>query len=99
MTARSRHLLMAVSRILYYDNHNHLHAGWFINQIPSVKNHLITNRGKTIRFIIKPGMRWSNGQEITAPDYIFGWKVEMNPATSACLGTCDAIATMTAIGK
>jgi peptide/nickel transport system substrate-binding protein len=84
---------------LYYDNHNHLHAGWFIKQVPTVKNHLITNGGKTIRFNIKPGMRWSNGQLITAQDYIFGWKVEMNPGTSACLGTCDAIANITAIGK
>lgn len=89
----------ANQNFLYYDAHNHLHAGWFIKQVPTVKNHLITNGGKTIRFNIKPGMRWSNGQEITAQDYIFGWKVEMNPSTSACLGTCDSIAKITAIGK
>lgn len=89
----------ANQNFLYYDSRNHLHAGWFIKQVPSVKNHLITNGGKTIRFNIKPGMRWSNGQAITAQDYIFGWKVEMDPSTSACLGTCDAIAKITAIGK
>ncbi|MDQ2742886.1 MAG: ABC transporter substrate-binding protein [Chloroflexota bacterium] len=90
----------ANQNFLYYDNRNHLHAGWFIKQVPSVKNGLVTNGGRTIRFNIKPGMRWSNGQEITNKDYIFGWKVENDPATGpACLGTCDAIASITAVGK
>jgi peptide/nickel transport system substrate-binding protein len=90
----------ASQNFLYYDQNNKLHAGWFIKKLPSVKNGLITNGGRTIRFDIKPGMRWSNGQEIVAKDYVFGWKVEMNASTGpACLGTCDAIASISTKGK
>lgn len=59
---------------------------------PTFKNGGITNKGRTITLHLRPGLRWSNGAEITSADVKFGWHVDMDPATGpACLGACDII--------
>lgn len=63
-----------------------------LTQIPSTKNGGVSKNGKNITLHLKPGMKWSNGQEITSRDVKFGWNVDMNPATGPyCKGTCDVI--------
>lgn len=60
--------------------------------IPTTANGGIKAGGKTITLRLKPGLRWSNGAEITSRDIKFGWRVDMDGATGpACLGTCDII--------
>lgn len=60
--------------------------------VPTIKNHLIKNGGKTIVIELKHGMKWSNGTEITSKDLKFGWQVDMDKLTGpACSGTCDSI--------
>jgi peptide/nickel transport system substrate-binding protein len=83
----------------YYDNKLHLQPG-FLTVVPSVKNGLISKNGLTIRFQLRKGLRWSNGQPITNQDVIFGWKVESDPFTGpTCLGTCDNVKTITPVGR
>lgn len=68
--------------------------------VPSIKNHQITNGGKTITIMLKKGVRWSNGSELTAPDVKFSWLVSSDASTGpACVGTCDQIASMAVKGK
>src|SRR5947209_12742290 len=60
--------------------------------IPTLKNGLIKDGGKTITIRLRKGMRWSNNREITSADVRFGWQIGMNKATGPfCSGSCDAI--------
>jgi peptide/nickel transport system substrate-binding protein len=60
--------------------------------IPTLRNGGIKNGGKTIVIQVKPGLRWSNGSEITSADLKFGWQIGMDPASGPyCLGSCDVI--------
>lgn len=53
---------------------------------------VISNKGKTYTFQVHAGMKWSNGQAIDANDFVYAWKLGMNPNTGVCTGTCDNIA-------
>ncbi len=48
--------------------------------IPTLENHGIRDGGKTVVIHLKPGMRWSNGTEITSAAFAFGWKIASDPA-------------------
>ncbi len=71
-----------------------------LENVPSLANHEILNHGRTIILKLKPGDYWSSGKLITSKDILFGWEVDMQPATGPyCKGTCDHIKSITLKGK
>lgn len=42
----------------------------------------ISEDGLTYTFILRPDARWSNGDPVTAPDFIRGWRRGMEPGTA-----------------
>ncbi|MCO6540738.1 MAG: peptide ABC transporter substrate-binding protein [Lactobacillus sp.] len=43
----------------------------------------ISKDGKTYTFKIRPNAKWSNGDPITAKDFVYSWKRVVNPKTGA----------------
>jgi oligopeptide transport system substrate-binding protein len=43
----------------------------------------ITNDGKTYTFKIRPGVKWSNGRQMTAQDFVFSWQRMLHPETTS----------------
>ena len=37
--------------------------------------------GKTVTFVLKDGLKWSNGDPVTAADFVFGWQRAVSPKT------------------
>lgn len=75
-----------------YNSTAHL-IPWMATQVPTIKNKLITNGGKTITVHLKHGLRFSNGTPLTSASVKFSWHVNMDKATGpACSGSCDMIA-------
>ncbi len=37
--------------------------------------------GKTWTFTLRKGAKWSNGDEVTANDFVYGWRRTVNPKT------------------
>ncbi len=71
-----------------------------ITNIPSLANHEVTDGGKTVSATLKQGLRWSNGQALTAADVKFGWEVGNDPKSGPyCAGTCDQISRIDVKGK
>jgi peptide/nickel transport system substrate-binding protein len=52
-------------------------------EVPSTTNGDISADGKTITFKLRPGLKWSDGQPLTAKDVDFTWKLWVNPAFGA----------------
>ncbi|MGH2448146.1 MAG: ABC transporter substrate-binding protein, partial [Chloroflexota bacterium] len=69
--------------------------------IPDLLQSLPKLSGLTVHAQLKHGMRWSNGQEITAADVAFGWRIGMSTleGTSWCSGACDVINSIRTQGK
>jgi peptide/nickel transport system substrate-binding protein len=71
-----------------------------LTRLPTLKNGQVTNGGRTIAATLRQGLRWSNGQALTAADVKFGWQVGMDPKSGPyCAGTCDHIARIDVKGK
>ena len=71
-----------------------------LTNLPSLSNHEVSSNGRTITATLRPGLRWSNGQALTAADVKFGWQVSSDPKTGPyCLSTCDHIARIDVKGK
>jgi peptide/nickel transport system substrate-binding protein len=80
-----------LDNLFQYDDHARL-VPQMASVIPTLANGGIKDAGKTIVLRLKPGLRWSNGAEITSHDIKFGWQVGMDSATGpACQGSCDLI--------
>lgn len=43
----------------------------------------ISPDGRTYVFHLRPDARWSNGQPVTAGDFVYAWRREVNPSTAA----------------
>jgi len=88
----ARQILNAMlDNLFQYDDHARL-VPQMATAIPTLANGGIKDAGKTIVLRLKPGLRWSNGVEITSRDIKFGWQVGMDSATGpACQGSCDLI--------
>lgn len=43
----------------------------------------VSKDGKTYTFTIRDGLKWSNGDDLTANDFEFAWKRVLNPNTAA----------------
>src|SRR5699024_8595292 len=42
-----------------------------------------TNDGKTYTFKLRQGAKWSNGDEITADDFVYSWQRTVDPKTAS----------------
>ena len=52
--------------------------------VPAVAESWETSEdGKTLTFKLKDGLKWSNGDPITANDFEYAWKYALNPDTAA----------------
>ncbi|MEZ9425829.1 peptide ABC transporter substrate-binding protein [Vibrio lentus] len=40
-----------------------------------------SNGGKTVTFVLKDDLKWSNGDPVTAADFVFGWQRAVSPKT------------------
>jgi len=43
----------------------------------------ITNGGKTYTFTLRKNAKWSNGDKVTAKDFVYGWQRTVNPKTAS----------------
>jgi len=43
----------------------------------------VSDDGKTYRFTLRDGLKWSNGDPVTAEDFVFSYRRIMDPATGA----------------
>lgn len=41
----------------------------------------ISKDGKTVTFVLKENLKWSNGEPVTASDFVFGWQRAVSPKT------------------
>ena len=53
-------------------------------EIPSTKNGLLAADGTSVTWKIKPGVKWHDGQPLTADDLVFTWQFIKDPA-AACV--------------
>lgn len=66
-------------------------------QVPTQQNHGVSADGTTITMKLLPDLKWSDGQPLTAADFVFAWTVLRDPQTNAFnIGGYSAIAAVTA---
>src|SRR5215510_12492223 len=56
-----------------------------VEEVPTVANGLVTSNDKgntVVTYKLRQGMKWSDGEPITADDCLFWHQIEMNPSTS-----------------
>jgi len=53
------------------------------SEVPTQANGDVSNDGTTVTMKLLPDLKWSDGQPITAADFVFGWKTLTNPKTTA----------------
>ncbi|WP_057803519.1 peptide ABC transporter substrate-binding protein [Pediococcus stilesii] len=46
-------------------------------------NTKVSDGGKTYTFTLRKGVKWSNGDEVTAKDFVYGWQRTVNPKTAS----------------
>ncbi|HAS25948.1 MAG TPA: peptide ABC transporter substrate-binding protein, partial [Vibrio sp.] len=46
----------------------------------------ISKDGKTVTFVLKDNLKWSNGEPVTASDFVFGWQRAVSPKTGNNMG-------------
>ena len=46
-------------------------------------NTKVTNGGKTYTFNLRKNAKWSNGQPVTAKDFVYSWQRTLNPKTAS----------------
>ncbi|HLB77300.1 MAG TPA: ABC transporter substrate-binding protein, partial [Candidatus Dormibacteraeota bacterium] len=60
-------------------------------EVPTLENHGVTwDRAAAtmeVTYHLRPGLRWSDGQPITAQDVAYTWKVIVDPSTAGVLST------------
>ena len=57
------------------------------NLVPGVATHYTASDGnKTYTFTLREEARWSNGDPVTAHDFVYGWRRAVDPATASPYG-------------
>ena len=52
-------------------------------EIPSTQNGGLAADGKSVTWKLKPGVKWHDGNPLTADDLVFNWEYANDPATAA----------------
>ncbi len=52
-------------------------------EVPSVENGTVAADGRSVVWKLKPGVKWQDGQAVTADDLVFTWQYAKDPATAA----------------
>jgi peptide/nickel transport system substrate-binding protein len=50
-----------------------------LREIPTIENGDVSRDGLTLRYKLRPNMKWHDGAPVTAKDLWFTWRVVMNP--------------------
>ncbi len=66
--------------------------------VPSQSNGLVTGNGRSITFLLKPGLRWSDGRALTAADVVFGWQLAVRSRAVLCPAVCGSIGNVATAG-
>ncbi|MEO6990389.1 MAG: peptide ABC transporter substrate-binding protein [Candidatus Baltobacteraceae bacterium] len=53
-----------------------------LRELPTVANGDVSRDGLTLRYKLRPNMKWHDGRPVTSKDLWFTWKVVMNPANN-----------------
>jgi peptide/nickel transport system substrate-binding protein len=64
------------------DTEGHIQPG-IATELPTTENGGISSDLKTWTFKLRPGLKWSDGQPLTAEDVDFTWRLWMNPKFAA----------------
>lgn len=66
-------------------------------EVPSLANHDLSTDGTTVTMKLQPSLKWSDGQPLTANDFVYGWQTLTNAKTNAVnAGGYNLISTVTA---
>jgi peptide/nickel transport system substrate-binding protein len=72
--------LMFSSWLRYDDNGNYIPD--LATAVPTYQNGGISKDGRTIRFHLRKGARWSDGTPLTVKDWVFTYHAVLNPANN-----------------
>jgi oligopeptide transport system substrate-binding protein len=54
------------------------------NLIPAIaKDHEVSDDGLTYTFTLRDDVKWSNGEKVTANDFVYAWRRFLNPETAS----------------
>ncbi|MGE4648440.1 MAG: peptide ABC transporter substrate-binding protein [Arenicellales bacterium] len=71
---------VVIEPLARYDNDGKMHP-WLAEEIPTVANGGVSEDLKSITWKIKPGIKWSDGSELTSADAIFTYEYCSHPDT------------------
>ncbi len=79
-----------------FDENNEL-VPVLLTEMPSLENGGVSEDGKTITLNLRDDITWSDGEPITADDFVFTWEMFNDPANAAIAFPYDLIETMEAV--
>ena len=71
---------VVIEPLARYDNGGKMHP-WLAEEIPTVANGGVSEDLKSITWKIKPGIKWSDGSELTSADAVFTYEYCSHPDT------------------
>jgi peptide/nickel transport system substrate-binding protein len=71
---------VVIEPLARYDNDGKMHP-WLAEEIPTVANGGVADDLKSITWKIKPGIKWSDGSELTSADAVFTYEYCSHPDT------------------
>ena len=71
---------VVIEPLARYDNDGKMHP-WLAEEIPTVANGGVSEDLKSITWKIKPGIKWSDGSELTSADAVFTYEYCSHPDT------------------
>lgn len=85
--------------LVYWDQHARIRPQ-LLRTMPTQRNGGLSRDGKTLTLTLKPGLRWSDGAELTAQDLKFSWQIAMDPLTGLCPAIgCDLFTRVVTRGR
>jgi len=68
-----------------------------LTEMPSLDNGGVSEDGKTITLNLRDDVTWSDGEPLTADDFVFTWEMFIDPANAAIVFPYDLITNMEAV--